>query len=209
MLLCTALLLACGCTSREFQPRPGDLLFQVNEPSAMTNAIVDATARGDALGFSHVAIYCEEQGEGRVLEASGEGGVRSVPLEEFLRSSARIGGRPGVVVKRVKEEGEKFPVGQAIERAKSHIGEPYDYSYLPDNGKMYCSELVYVSYLRADGTPLFTAQPMNFRNADGELPAFWTELFERLGEPVPEGVPGTNPGDMAAEPVLEEVGRYF
>ena len=199
---------AQGVQSEVFRPREGDLLFQVNEPSAMTDAIVEATARDGAPGFSHVAIYCEEQGEGRVLEASGEGGVRCVTIEEFLRSSARIDGRPGVVVKRVKGEVE-FPVGQAIERARSHIGEPYDYSYRPGNGRMYCSELVYVSYLRADGTPLFTARPMNFRNAAGELPAFWAELFERLGEPVPEGVPGTNPNDMAAEPLLEEVGRYF
>ena len=50
---------------------------------------------------------------------------------------------------------------------------------------------------------------MNFRAADGTMPAFWTELFEKLGEPIPEGVPGTNPNDMAREGVLTEVGRYF
>ena len=50
---------------------------------------------------------------------------------------------------------------------------------------------------------------MNFRAADGTLPQFWTELFARRGEAVPEGVPGTNPNDMAREAALEEVFRWF
>ena len=74
---------------------------------------------------------------------------------------------------------------------------------------MYCSELVYESYLGENGTPLFCARPMNFRTADGTLPCFWAELFEQLGESVPEGIPGTNPNDMAKEKILKEVHRYF
>ena len=34
-------------------------------------------------------------------------------------------------------------------------------------------------------------------------------LFDQLGEQVPEGLPGTNPNDMAREELLEEVHRYF
>lgn len=60
-----------------------------------------------------------------------------------------------------------------------------------------------------NGTPLFTARPMNFRAADGTLPQFWADLFDQLGEQVPEGLPGTNPNDMAREELLEEVHRYF
>ena len=41
------------------------------------------------------------------------------------------------------------------------------------------------------------------------LPKLWADLFDRLGEPVPEGLPGTNPNDMAQEELLEEVHRYF
>ncbi len=200
------LMIAGSCRPHEFRPRTGDLLFQVNESSAATDAITDATAQEDSVKFSHVALFFEEDGEGWVLEASGEGGVRCVTWDDFLASSARIGGRPGVVVKRVKGE---FPVEEAVERAKSHLGEPYDYSFRPDNGKMYCSELIQACYLRENGTPIFTVRPMNFRDAKGELPAYWRELFDRLGEPVPEGVPGTNPNDMAKEPVLQEVGRCF
>lgn len=50
---------------------------------------------------------------------------------------------------------------------------------------------------------------MNFRAEDGTLPQFWTELFARRGESVPEGVPGTNPNDMSQERTLREVYRWF
>lgn len=199
-------LLAHACQPQQFTPRTGDLLFQVNEPSAMTNAITDATAQEERYKISHVAIYRQNGDRQWVLEASSRGGVRRIAWREFLASSASIGGQPGVIVMRVDAE---FPVEEAIRRAESHIGEPYDYFYLPDNGKMYCSELVCESYRFADGSPIFTTRPMNFRNAAGELPAFWVELFDRLGEPVPEGVPGTNPAEMAKDPVLKEVHRFF
>ena len=86
---------------------------------------------------------------------------------------------------------------------------PYDYSFRPDNGKFYCSELVWECYRTSDGSPIFTAHPMNFRAEDGTLPQFWTELFARRGESVPEGVPGTNPNDMSQERTLREVYRWF
>ena len=45
--------------------------------------------------------------------------------------------------------------------------------------------------------------------ADGELPAYWSEHFAALGMPVPEGVAGTNPNDMAHDPAVEIVWRYY
>ena len=100
-------------------------------------------------------------------------------------------------------------VGKNIESAKGHIGEPYDWSFRPDNGKMYCSELIYECYINDDGTHLFNAKPMNFRDEEGNMPLFWIELFEKSGESIPEGVYGTNPNDMSKEPFLKEVHRYF
>ena len=104
-------------------------------------------------------------------------------------------------------------IAAAVRRARSFLGVPYDYSFRPGREKLYCSELVWASYLAPDGaedgTPLFTARPMNFRAADGTLPQFWADLFDRLGEQVPEGLPGTNPNDMAREEHLEEEHRYY
>lgn len=173
--------------------RPGDLLFVAEGESAFSEAIYAATAAGDSVRFVHVAIMGFG---GEVIEASPEEGVRVTTLEAFLGSS------PGVRAKRLTEP---FPAAQAVERAKGYVGQPYDWWYLPDNGKMYCSELVYESCLREDGSHIFEARPMNFRAPDGTMPAFWEELYGRLGMDVPEGMPGTNPADMARDPRLEDV----
>ena len=172
----------------------------------MTGAITAATGKERQLNYSHVGIAVRSRGVDSVLEATSDGGVRVTALGDFLARSARIDGRPAVTVMRLRDT---TGVAAAIERARKFIGQPYDYSFRPDNGKMYCSELVWASYLAQDGSRLFTARPMNFRAADGTMPQFWTELFAKAGEEIPEGVPGTNPNDMARESILECAGRYY
>lgn len=190
-----------------YRPQAGDLLFQIAPQTDFADAIVRATAQDSGFRFSHVAIVAVSDGKPYVIEACGERGVTRTEWTEFMERSQKINGRPGVVAMRVVSEG--FPLAQAVAKAESHLGEEYDWYFYPDNGKMYCSELVYESYRLPDGSPLFSAKPMNFRDADGNMPAFWTELFVRLGEPIPEGVPGTNPNDMAKDSSLVEVWRWF
>lgn len=183
----------------------GDLLFQCGT-GAMTEAITDATGRDETLNFTHVGIAIRGNRCDSVLEATSDGGVRMTALSEFLDKSAMLDGRPMVVAKRLKDTSG---VAASVARARKVLGAPYDYSFRPDNGRYYCSELVYDHYLRPDGSHCFTARSMNFRAADGTLPRYWEELFERLGEPIPEGVAGTNPNDMAREEALYEVYRWF
>ena len=52
---------------------------------------------------------------------------------------------------------------------------------------------------------VFASKPMNFKDKDGNFPAYWTDLFSRLGIPIPQGVPGTNPQDMLTSGLLERV----
>lgn len=197
---------AVSCGTQGPALHPGDLLFEAGADSRMTEAIRAATGRNGALNFTHVAIAVGSERADSIIEATSEGGVRIVALNEFLARAGKIGARPGVVAMRLRDTAR---VGAAVRRARSFLGQPYDYAYRPDNGWMYCSELVWESYRAADGTPLFRAQPMRFRAADGTMPAFWSELFAALGEPVPEGVPGTNPNDMAHEACLREIYRWF
>lgn len=183
----------------------GDLLFQAGKTSDMTGAITAATGADGTLNYTHVGIALRTDGRDSVIEASTQG-VRIVALEEFLADAGLIGGHPAVVAMRLRDT---TGTAKAIGRARGFLGLPYDYAFRPDNGRLYCSELVWESFRQKDGTPLFRARPMNFRAADGSMPSFWTELFGRAGEPVPEGVPGTNPNDLAREPLLTEVGRWF
>lgn len=186
---------------------PGDLLFQVAGESSFSYAISASTASSNSLQFVHVAMVVSSEGnEIRVIEADPENGVQVTSLDSFLVRSPQINGHPGVVVKRITVG---YPVETAINVALSHLREPYDWWYLPDNGKMYCSELIYESCRGFDGQPLFDAKPMNFRNPDGSIPEFWQELYATLGVPVPEGVPGTNPNDLSRSPLLSEVFKFF
>ena len=201
--------LQTSCYQQEFHPESGDLIFQVGIAGGMTEAIADATGGESDLSFTHVGIITVEPAGIYVLEAKSEPGVTMTPLQKFLDSSATIEGRPAAAIARITLPERRELATRAIGEAKKYLGQPYDDSFLPHNGKMYCSELVWASYLAPDGSRLFTARPMNFRAADGTLPQFWADLFDQLGEQVPEGLPGTNPNDMAREELLEEVHRYF
>ena len=198
------LVASCAPTAPNLQT--GDLLFQTTADSPMVEAIRDATGQNDTENFSHVGIFVAEDGADSVLEASTEGGVRMVAWEKFVQRSAKINGKPYIVAKRLRDT---TGVAASVLRAKQQIGAPYDYAFRANNGKFYCSELIEAHYKDGSGRPIFTAQPMNFRAEDGSMPAYWTELYARLGEPIPEGEPGTNPNDMARDGKLILLGRWF
>lgn len=189
-----ALLLLTACA---WTPQRGDLLFVVGGDSRMSEAIVASTATADSLQFDHVAMFAGTRRHPYVVEAEPQHGVVRTGWKEFRKSACR-----GLVVKRLTLD---YPKDDAIARAESLLGQPYDWAYRPDNGMTYCSELIEYSYRRADGSRIFRARPMRFRAADGTMPDFWVEIFKRIGETVPEGVPGTNPNDMARDSLLRFV----
>lgn len=191
----------------EFVPAEGDLLFQTAGNSVFSDAIADATASG-GITYVHVAIAAGgAQGlSPMVIEASPDYGVRTCTLSEFLENSPHIDGSPGVVVMRI---GGDYDGEAAVKKAMTFLGEPYDWYYMPNNGRMYCSELVYESFLDENGNPFFQSVPMNFRDSEGNMPEFWVDLYRTLGMDVPEGLPGTNPNDLSLDSRLVEVHRYF
>ncbi len=196
-------LLIGGCSTAEDGLRNGDLIFESVSDSAVAKAIDAATASAGEESFSHVAIIEVAEDGIFVIEAASESGVRRITLDEFLDAATHGNdGRPAVTVMRLAGE---YDTASFIANAKRHIGEPYDRYFMPDNGRMYCSELVYESFRDENGRPVFAARPMNFRAADGSMPQYWLELFESLGEPIPQGIPGTNPNDMFREKCLERV----
>ena len=170
--------------------RCGDLLFCPQQKSDMEKAIGSSTGE-----YTHVAIV-EVDSTGRVwiIEASGGKGVRRIPYSDWSHRN--------ISVYRLNVP---FDTAAVIARAKSFIGQPYDNSFLPYNGKMYCSELVYEAFLDADGKHLFNSQPMNFRDKSGKMPKYWKKHFRKLGIAIPEGVEGTNPTDLSKSPLLTKV----
>lgn len=184
--------------SRNDHPQRGDLIFEIATDNEMSSAISEATAQTDSIKFTHVGIIdIDSIGNVVVIEATGKYGVVITPLDSFMHKA-----KAGAVVKRLNIQ---YPIDKTILRAKSYLGRGYDWWYMPDNEEIYCSELVEKSYLMADGTPIFSTIPMNFRDAEGNMPQFWTDLFKQLGAPIPEGAPGTNPTQISNFQLLNHV----
>ena len=203
------LALASACAPKAGQLQTGDLVF-VGIPAgydldsdSMDSAIADATGDPDGITLIHTAILDMTGGEPWIIDATIRRGVDRHPLDTFVRDfTLKDGSLPVFLVKRLKDDrrAEEF-----VDNARHFQGLPYDVSFLPDNDAYYCTELVYDSYLAPDGTPLFHAAPMNFKNADGEFPLYWEQLFARIGQEIPQGIPGTNPQAMAEESILRPV----
>ena len=169
ILTAFATALLASCSQENFVPQDGDLLFCTSGNTAMSQAITTATRTRNHIQYDHVAVYANVDGVPSVIEASAQAGVCVVSWEEFLERADRIDGKPGIDVMRIQED---VDITAAIERALGFRGQEYDWHFLPSNGRMYCSELVYESFLRRDGSHVFTAVPMSFRDKDGNMRYF-------------------------------------
>ena len=208
------------CLQRVFPPkvpesvspagiRSGDLLFigipadYCGDNASMSSAIAEATSDStSAVNFIHTAILdVDSTGTVWVIDATIAHGVDRHPLDTAFADFALKDGRRAVfeVMRFENTKGAKW----AAEHAYGYLGEEYDLHFLPGNGKHYCTELVYDVYITFDGEHVFEQVPMNFLDPDGNMPAYWEKLFSRLGRPVPQGQPGTNPNQLHSHPHLQ------
>lgn len=207
------LLIALGCSSTNAPDlKDGDLLFVVNGNG---NNITDVTVGVDGLGIDHVAVYAE----GNVIEAIPESGVVESPLDSFL---VRLSENETVLVGRV----DGLDVRASVDNARRLLGLPYDDIFMPGDSAVYCSELVQMSFVfsgqrgrgtagGADGTDgensaaeaVFATIPMSFHDSTGRVTEFWTKFYAARGLAVPEGEPGTNPGQLSRDPNVRILGR--
>lgn len=177
------IILLIGNTVFAQQPalRPGDLLF-FRDSEGMGRAVQESTGE-----YTHVAIAIDSVW---TIDATPGDGVSLRYQGTDIRADIYRLTIP-------------FDTAAVVARARSFIGQPYDDAFLPDNGAMYCSELVYECYLDSNGNHLFEAKPMNWRNKEGKMPKYWKRHFKKLKMPIPEGVPGTNPTDLSRSALLK------
>ena len=116
--------------------REGDVIFQTS-PSEQSPLIQIATRSK----ISHCGIIVMKNGKPYVLETLKT--LVVTPLDKFI---AR--GEDGKYwLKRSKKENIKI-------KYKSYLGKPYDLAFKFDNGKFYCSELIYDIYKNQLGIEL-------------------------------------------------------
>jgi hypothetical protein len=131
-----------------FDLRPCDLLF-----------FPDTAATGE---YTHVALVESVDDTVWIIDATPQNGVSRRP---FLRKEYDGNLLPDVY----RFEHTYFYFDSVLARARAFIGQPYDNDFLPDNGALYDSELIYECYLddvNEDKTDrhLLEATPMHRRN---------------------------------------------
>ena len=150
-----------------------------------------ATVRDGRLNANHVGIaHRDDDGRLAVVEARPARGVVITPVDTFL---ARAQGQ--VVVKRLVDT---CGVAAMVSRAMTYVGRPYDDLFMLDEQEVYCSELVWLSYVRPDGRRVFD-------DVEGNILDFWTKYYASRGIRVPAGAPGTNPSQLSASTQLTTV----
>ncbi|MCR5465173.1 MAG: hypothetical protein K6F06_11655 [Bacteroidales bacterium] len=207
ILLSIVASLFVACRSEKVDTlKTGDLVF-VGIPmdysldnSSMDAAIASATGNPDSLNLIHVAI-AEVDAEGKwIIDATIKRGIDRHPLDTFVTDfTLKDGSMPVFIVKRLKDPSK---TAEYVANTRKYLGRPYDLHFMPSDDSLYCSELVRDCYVGPDGEYVFDTVPMNFKDADGEFPLYWRQLFERLHAPIPQGLPGTNPQDMSKSPAL-------
>ena len=172
------------------QLQEGDLLFCV---SAQGNNITQVTQGVDDLAIDHVGIVHLRRDSVFVLEAIHQGVVLT-PIDSFLVRRDSL-----VIATRLADT---TGVASSVQRALQYLCRPYDFLFMPSNDAFYCSELVQKNYLDADGQLVFKPIPMSFHDKTGKVTQFWKDYYARKGLQVPEGCPGSNPGDLSRSPKL-------
>lgn len=179
----------------------GDLIF--SQIGSDTNAISSVTEGYRGARVNHMGVVVRNPVGVFVLEAFPPE-VRVTNINVFLRRLHDVQGMPRYMLGRLKGPyQELIPAAVAYGLGKRDI--PYDQLYLTDELALYCSELVVDMFKAANGgNPFFPEKPMSFRDlVTGEVLPEWVAYYERFGMEVPEGDPGSNPGDISRDLRLE------
>lgn len=168
----------------------GDLLFCAQTKD---NNITDVTQGVSGLKIDHVAIFHRVGKRAYALEAIHKG-VCLTPIDSFMARRERV------LAARLKDT---VGVAQSVDRALKFLGKPYDFNFMPDDSAFYCSELVQKSYRYKNGELVFKPIPMSFHDKTGKITKYWTDYYARQGLPVPEGEPGSNPGDLSRSEAIK------
>lgn len=181
----------------------GDFIF--TQIGSDHNAISAVTEGYRGARVNHVGVVLENNKGTFILEAFPPE-VRVTQVEVFLRRSNDISGSPRFIVGRLLNAFHPL-VPIAIKYGLSQRDIPYDDLYLTDENALYCSELVVDMFKSANGEKeFFVERPMSFRDKlTGQIHPAWVEYYAKFGMEVPEGEPGSNPGDISKDTRLEIV----
>ncbi len=179
----------------------GDLIFiQMGDDS---DAISTVTVGWHGARLNHMGVLVKVQGSDWVLEAYPPK-VMLTAFTQFIERSKNSIGKVRYLVGRLRPEWQHL-IPAAIAYGRKHLGIPYDNRFLTDEEHLYCSELVVDMFKAANGAQeFFPEKPMSFTDpATGEISTAWVNYYHFFGMDVPQGAPGSNPGDVSSDPRLD------
>lgn len=194
---------------KQFKYQTGDLLFQDIDCGELCDAIESVTPGIGDKHFSHVGLVYALGDSVYVVEAIGAG-VQLTPLPSFLTRQLDTQGHPKVIVGRLKKQYQSLH-NKAIAFALKQLHTPYDDEFIYNNGKYYCSELIYDAYQNANGgVPFFNLYPMTYKNPNtGKTLKAWKQYFKKIKHKIPEGKKGCNPGSIAVDGAVDIVAQFY
>ncbi|WP_161787447.1 YiiX/YebB-like N1pC/P60 family cysteine hydrolase [Endozoicomonas numazuensis] len=189
----------------------GDLLFQLRKGGELEWIISRLFAGYNGMALNHVAIAT---GREELVEAVMPK-VQKIALTQFIDKSVCDGlGRPCILVARLKSPWQSL-VDDALAFTDDQLHIRYNSDFSPDSQAhsdirsraWYCSALVLEAFRKAnEGEPIFPETPMGFRDLEtGEIFPYWTEFYQKMGQPVPEGQPGSHPALLSCSDKLDVI----
>ena len=186
--------------SQNVKLKTGDILFQSMNCGPLCEAINEVTEGYQGKDFSHLGMVYIKNDSIFIIEAAGKA-VQITPYETFKTYS-----NEALFVGRLKSKYQKY-IPKAIDFALQQVGVPYDDAYLYNNGKYYCSELIYDAFLYAYKKPLFDLFPMTFKSPKtNDFFDVWATYYKTLNMEIPEGQLGCNPGGISTSNKLKIIG---
>jgi hypothetical protein len=131
------------CSKSHLHPSKGDIIFHISKSNQSTAIKIGTLSR-----YSHCGIIVIENGKPYVIEA--ERCVEKTPMKTWLRRGKMC---YHYRVMRLREE-------QSL-KVPYRLGGKYDSDFRFDNGKYYCSELVWEIY-KKNGTELCEPNPLGY-----------------------------------------------
>ncbi|MEZ4786358.1 MAG: YiiX/YebB-like N1pC/P60 family cysteine hydrolase [Flavobacterium haoranii] len=195
-----ALLFANVILAQKIELKTGDLIFQSMNCGELCEAINQVTEGYKGIDFNHMGMVVIENDSVFVLEASGNS-VKLIPYQTFTSYTDLP-----MYVGRVKKRFKKL-IPEAVSFGKNQLGVPYDNEYIYNNGKYYCSELIYDCFKEANKEPFFVLYPMTFKAPNSkEFFNVWEEYYNNLNMKIPEGELGCNPGGISTSKKIKILG---
>ena len=182
--------------------RNGDLIFVGAQTEELSGAISRVTKISEKTNFDHVGLIEKTSDSIFVLHAAPMGGSQREEIHHFYTSQTEKKNK--IVIYRLQKE-YQATIPNAITKAKTMLGKPYNWLYILNDDELYCSDFVERAFRNDE---VFELIPMNFKNKEtGIIDDFWIDFYKKKGKEVPQDEPGTNPNQLASSEKLTRIGE--